>query len=103
MAFGGIADGIYNALDGVGQAVNMILKSQQDAKRGLQPLLASLQQAGLGDIAQSWVGNGPNKPITPEQLHTLLGQEQVDLEVIAVDDGSRDDSALVLAGLGEPR
>jgi glycosyltransferase involved in cell wall biosynthesis len=34
---------------------------------------------------------------------SVLAQEQVELEVIAVDDGSRDDSALVLAGLGEPR
>jgi glycosyltransferase involved in cell wall biosynthesis len=34
---------------------------------------------------------------------SVLAQEQVELEVIAVDDGSRDDSAHVLAGLGEPR
>ena len=44
---------------------------------GLGGLLASFQQAGLGHIAQSWVGNGPNQPVSPEQLHSVLGQDQV--------------------------
>ncbi len=44
---------------------------------GLGGLLASFQQAGLGHVAQSWVGNGPNQPVSPEQLHSVLGQDQV--------------------------
>ncbi len=44
---------------------------------GLGGLMASFQQAGLGHVAQSWVGNGPNQPVSPEQLHSVLGQDQV--------------------------
>ncbi len=44
---------------------------------GLAGLLGSLQQAGLGNIAQSWIGNGSNQPVSPQQLHTALGDNQV--------------------------
>ena len=44
---------------------------------GLQGLLSSFQQAGLGHIAQSWVGNGPNQPVSPGQLQSVFGQDRV--------------------------
>jgi uncharacterized protein YidB (DUF937 family) len=44
---------------------------------GLGGLLSSFQQAGLGHIAQSWVGNGPNHPVSPQQLQTVFGDDQV--------------------------
>lgn len=44
---------------------------------GLGGLLASFQQAGLGHVAQSWVGNGPNMPVSPQQLQSVLGENQV--------------------------
>ncbi len=44
---------------------------------GLGGLLGSFQQAGLGHIAQSWVGNGPNQPVSPQQLQSVLGDGQV--------------------------
>ena len=44
---------------------------------GLGGLLSSFQQAGLGHIAQSWVGNGPNQPVSPQQLQSVLGDGQV--------------------------
>jgi uncharacterized protein YidB (DUF937 family) len=51
---------------------------QPDAPQGgLAVLLARFEAAGLGNIAQSWVGTGPNLPITAEQLHHVLGEEQV--------------------------
>lgn len=39
---------------------------------GLQGLLAMLQQHGLGDAAQSWVGSGANQPVSGEQLGQAL-------------------------------
>jgi uncharacterized protein YidB (DUF937 family) len=44
---------------------------------GLGGLLSSFEQAGLGHIAQSWVGNGPNQPVSPQQLQTVFGDDQV--------------------------
>lgn len=40
-------------------------------------LLAKLQQAGLGKEVASWLGNGPNQPITAEQIKAALGNPQV--------------------------
>lgn len=44
---------------------------------GLQGLLGAFQQAGLGHIAQSWIGNGPNQALSPDQLQSVFGQDRV--------------------------
>jgi uncharacterized protein YidB (DUF937 family) len=44
---------------------------------GLGGLLSSFQQAGLGHIAQSWVGNGANQSVSPQQLQTVFGEDQI--------------------------
>jgi len=40
---------------------------------GLGGLLNKLQQGGLGDVTKSWVGNGQNQPVSPNQLGSALG------------------------------
>ena len=40
---------------------------------GLGGLLAKLQQGGLGNAANSWVGPGQNQPVSPGQLGPALG------------------------------
>ena len=44
---------------------------------GLGGLMQQFQQAGLGNIAQSWVGGGPNQPVQPSQLQQVFGQNQI--------------------------
>lgn len=44
---------------------------------GLGGLVSQFENAGLGHIAQSWVGNGPNLPVAPEQLQNVFGEQQV--------------------------
>jgi uncharacterized protein YidB (DUF937 family) len=44
---------------------------------GLSAIVAKLQQAGLGDQVNSWIGNGKNLPITAEQLQAALGSDTV--------------------------
>ena len=46
----------------------------------LQGLLSKLQESGLEGQVQSWLGNGANVPITPEQIRAALGNEQVKQE-----------------------
>src|SRR5476649_2669858 len=43
----------------------------------LQGLVNQLQQAGMGDQVKSWLGNGANMRITPDQLKAALGSDQV--------------------------
>lgn len=40
---------------------------------GLPGLMARFQQAGLGDIIASWLGNGANQAISGDQLSRVLG------------------------------
>ena len=44
---------------------------------GLGDLLRRLTSAGQGEVANSWVGAGPNAPIQPTQLNSALGQTTV--------------------------
>jgi uncharacterized protein YidB (DUF937 family) len=44
---------------------------------GLNAIIAKLQQAGLGNQVQSWIGSGQNLPITAEQLQQVLGSDTV--------------------------
>ena len=44
---------------------------------GLGGLISQFEQAGLGHVAQSWVGNGPNQPVSPQQLQSVFGENQV--------------------------
>ena len=42
---------------------------------GLHDLVNSFKQAGHGEVADSWVGRGPNKQIAPPQLEQAIGPE----------------------------
>lgn len=44
---------------------------------GLEGIVAKFQQGGMGEVVQSWVGTGGNLPISAEQIHAILGSEQV--------------------------
>jgi uncharacterized protein YidB (DUF937 family) len=45
---------------------------------GLGELLDSFRQSGQGDVADSWVGTGPNKDIAPTQLEQAIGPDVLD-------------------------
>lgn len=44
---------------------------------GLSGLLSSAESHGLGSVVQSWIGNGPNQGIAPQNLEGLLGQDRI--------------------------
>jgi uncharacterized protein YidB (DUF937 family) len=41
-------------------------------------LVNDLQNSGQGRVAQSWVGTGPNQPISPAGLESALGSDAID-------------------------
>ena len=57
--------------------IMQIVQTLMTQSGGLDGLLAKLQQGGLGDIVQSWMGNGPNLPVSAEQITQALGNPQL--------------------------
>ncbi|MCB1377846.1 MAG: DUF937 domain-containing protein [Alphaproteobacteria bacterium] len=45
---------------------------------GLGQLVDQFKGAGQGDTAESWVGTGPNAPITEQQMESALGADLID-------------------------
>jgi uncharacterized protein YidB (DUF937 family) len=56
-------------------ALGLLNQSQQGG--GLQNLMGTFQQAGLGEIIASWVSTGQNLPISAEQIQQALGGGQL--------------------------
>ena len=44
---------------------------------GMSGLVGALQQGGLGDQVQSWLGNGANAAVSADQLKSALGDEKI--------------------------
>jgi uncharacterized protein YidB (DUF937 family) len=97
----GLLDSLTGALGGsLGQveaAAMPALISTVLAKTNLgdlQGLATALQQGGLGNQVQSWLGNGSNLSVSPDQLRAALGSEQV--KELAQHFGVSPDAALKL-------
>src|SRR5580658_6383065 len=54
-----------------------LLQMIQNQPGGLQGLVQSFHDKGMGGVVSSWVGSGPNSPITADQIHQVLGSDQV--------------------------
>ena len=44
---------------------------------GLQGLLDTFEQKGLGEIVGSWVSTGKNLPVSPDQLQQVIGSGKI--------------------------
>jgi uncharacterized protein YidB (DUF937 family) len=67
------------ASSGMGQVLTDLLAGRNYTQGGgLGGLVDQFRQAGLGHVADSWVNNGPNQPVTPGQLRQVFGHEQVE-------------------------
>lgn len=53
-------------------ALSLIANNGQTG--GLQGLMERFQEAGLGNVINSWIGNGENVPVTAEQMEQVLGE-----------------------------
>jgi uncharacterized protein YidB (DUF937 family) len=90
---GGLGDLLKGGLGGLlaGGAAGTVLSG------GLSDLLKQFQQSGHSDTANSWVGTGPNKAISPNDLASALGGDKIN--ALATQSGrSRDD---LLQGLSQ--
>ena len=69
----GMFDGLIGGIVGAGmmQVVNGILEKHG----GLQGVVSEFEKNGLGPTVNSWVGTGPNQPISADQVHSVVGPE----------------------------
>jgi uncharacterized protein YidB (DUF937 family) len=42
---------------------------------GVQGVVSEFEKNGLGATVRSWVGTGPNQPISPDDVHKVLGAD----------------------------
>jgi len=71
----GLFDGILGGL--VGGEMATVINGLIEKHGGVQGIVAQLQQQGLGETVKSWVGTGPNQPISPSQVHQAFGADTI--------------------------
>ena len=74
---GQLAGGLLGGGGNSGGLANVLFGLIQNQPGGLGGLLQSFQNKGLGDVVNSWVGTGPNQPISPDQVHSALGADTI--------------------------
>ena len=69
----GMLDGLLGGIVGAGMVsvVNGIIEQHG----GLQGVVNEFEKNGLGATVRSWVGSGPNQPISPDEVHKALGPD----------------------------
>ncbi len=67
----GLLDGVLGGI--VGAEMASVVNSLIQQHGGVQGIVNQLEQQGLGGVARSWISNGPNQPISPDQLHQVFG------------------------------
>jgi uncharacterized protein YidB (DUF937 family) len=92
-------DQLKSQIGGDGDAAKIVEKVGPLLEQvgGVEGLKQKFESAGLGDVAQSWIGTGENKSVSPGQVTQALGEEQV--QQVANDAGVSTDQAA--AGLSQ--
>jgi len=69
----GLFDGVLGGIVGAGMVsvVNGILEQHG----GVQGVVREFENKGFGDTVMSWVGTGPNQPVSPADVHQVLGPD----------------------------
>jgi uncharacterized protein YidB (DUF937 family) len=60
-----------------GNLLLQIALSMLQQNGGLEGVLNKFRESGLGDHANSWVSNGPNMQISPDQLSQVFGSSTI--------------------------
>ena len=63
---GGHQDKMTDALGGILNEVG-----------GLEGMLGKAKELGIEQTVSSWIGTGQNEPVSPDQIHNLLGADAV--------------------------
>jgi uncharacterized protein YidB (DUF937 family) len=66
----GLLDGVLGGV--VGAEMVTVVSGLIERHGGVQGLVSQFEKSGMGATIKSWVGTGPNQPITPEQVHQAI-------------------------------
>ncbi len=69
----GLFDGMLGGVVGAGMVsvVNGIIEKHG----GVQGIVNEFERNGLGPTVRSWVGTGPNEPVSATDVHRVLGSD----------------------------
>ena len=70
-----LLDGILGGA--VGGEMATVVNSFIQQHGGLQGMVTQFEKQGLGPTVQSWIGNGPNQPISADQVHQVFGSGMI--------------------------
>jgi uncharacterized protein YidB (DUF937 family) len=62
---------------GDGMAGDLMGVLQQHGMGDMSGLMSAFQQSGMGEHVASWIGDGQNLPISPDQIESALGTPAV--------------------------
>src|SRR5262245_44759856 len=69
----GIFDGVLGGIVGAGLA--SVVSDVLEKQGGVQGLVNQFETNGLGATVRSWVGTGPNDPVSSADVHRVLGPD----------------------------
>ena len=69
----GMLDGLLGGILGGGMVA--VVNSVIEQHGGLQGVVSQFEKQGLGPTVKSWVSNGPNLPISADEVNKALGPE----------------------------
>ena len=61
----------------IGGEMATVVNSFIQQHGGVQGIVTQFEKQGLGPTVQSWIGNGPNQSISPDQVHQVFGSGMI--------------------------
>ena len=69
----GLFDGVLGGV--VGASMVSVVNGILEKHGGVQGIVNEFEKNGLGATVRSWVGTGPNEPVSPADVHRVLGSD----------------------------
>ncbi len=69
----GMFDGLLGGI--VGASMVSVVNGILEKHGGVQGVVSEFERNGLGPTVRSWVGTGPNQPISADQVQKALGPD----------------------------
>ena len=69
----GMFDGVLGGI--VGAGLVSVVSDVLEKHGGVEGVVSQFQKNGLGATVQSWVGTGPNQPLSPDDVQRVLGPD----------------------------